>query len=210
MRILVADDEPGTRLLLCGLLRSLAVEVLTASDGHAAWECIERETEPLLALLDWQMPGWSGVEICQHIRRLPASHLVYAILVTGQTGQDSLVRGLESGAHDYVCKPFDSQVLLARIQVGLRVLALQQALADQVRELEATLNRVKVLQGLVPICTYCKSIRTDKDYWQQVEHYLAEQTDARFSHGICPECYAAYVDPQLAALRRKLAEENRP
>lgn len=82
------------------------------------------------------------------------------------------------------------------------MLALRQALGDRVRELEAALASVKHLRGLLPICSYCKSIRADQDYWQQVELYLAEHTAAEFSHGICPACYEAVVEPQLAAFRR--------
>ncbi len=76
----------------------------------------------------------------------------------------------------------------------------QAALAGRVRELEDALAQIKTLRGLLPICSYCKRIRTDGDYWQQLEGYISEHSDARFSHGICPECYAQRVQPQLDAL----------
>ena len=78
--------------------------------------------------------------------------------------------------------------LRARIQVGIRVLTLQERLAERVAELQAALSRVKRLHGLLPICSYCKRIRGDDQYWQQVDAYIVEHTDAKFTHGICPPC----------------------
>lgn len=202
--ILLADDEALFRVLLQGALSRLPARIVEACDGSAAWEVIERETAPVLAVLDWQMPGLTGVQLCERIRSLPPSRLVYTILVTGRTGREAILTGLASGANDYITKPFDNEELLARVQVGLRVLGLQQALADRVAELETALTRIKQLQGLLPICSYCKSIRTDKDYWQKVEHYLSDHADVRFSHGICPQCYTTIVEPQLNAFKQRL------
>ncbi len=84
--------------------------------------------------------------------------------------------------------------------VGVRVLQLQEALAARVAELGEALARVKQLQGLVPICSYCKKIRDDNNYWQQVEAYLGEHAAARFSHGICPDCWEHVVRPQVSQL----------
>ena len=72
---------------------------------------------------------------------------------------------------------------------------------DHVRQLEELLARVKQLQGLLPICSYCKNIRADQDYWQQVDDYIAAHSDVRFSHGICPSCYKARVEPELEKIR---------
>ena len=101
-----------------------------------------------------------------------------------------LVTGLNAGADDYVTKPFDPEELRARVQVGVRILTLQKNLAERVEELQAALSNVKQLRGLLPICSYCKRIRGDDQYWQQLEGYIAEHSDAQFSHGICPTCYA--------------------
>jgi YesN/AraC family two-component response regulator len=115
---------------------------------------------------------------------------MYLMLLTSLESKGHIVAGLDAGADDYLVKPFDPEELRARINVGVRVLSLQERLADRVKELQEALANVKVLHGLLPICSYCKRIRGDDQYWQQVEGYIAQHSDAQFSHGICPTCYA--------------------
>ena len=105
--------------------------------------------------------------------------------------------GLESGAYDYVVKPFDPTELRARVQVGVRIIALQRSLADRILQLEGALKNVKYLQGLLPMCCYCKKIRNDQNYWQRVESYITEHSEAVFSHGICPECFATVAQTDV-------------
>src|SRR5947199_8963301 len=87
------------------------------------------------------------------------------------------------------------------LKVGVRIVELQTRLAGRVRELEGALEHVRQLQGILPICSYCKKIRGDQDYWQTVESYIAEHSEAEFSHGICPNCYETTVKDQLASFR---------
>jgi response regulator RpfG family c-di-GMP phosphodiesterase len=110
------------------------------------------------------------------------------MLLTSRTRMQDVVAGLKAGADDYLTKPVDREELEARLSVASRVVQLQQRLADRVVELEEALSRVRQLQGLLPICAYCKRIRDDQNYWNQVETYIAEHLDVRFSHGICPSC----------------------
>src|SRR5919204_3876475 len=164
-----------------------------------------RATNPTMAILDWMMPEIDGPDVCRRVRReLPLANM-YLLLVTARESRGDVVAGLDAGADDYIIKPFDPEELRARVAVGVRVLGLQQKLAERVAELQTALSSVKQLRGLLPICSYCKRIRGDDQYWQQVEGYIAEHSDAQFSHGICPSCYAT-IAAELDAAARKRAE----
>jgi CheY-like chemotaxis protein len=201
LNILVADDDPTCRVLTRTLLSRWGRTCHLASNGDEAWTCIEKAEGPLIAILDWSMPGPDGLELCRRIRALPERRLVHAMLLTARSGREDVLTGLRSGADDYLTKPCDPQELFARVQIAERMLLLQESLARRVRELEDALANVKQLQGLLPICSYCKSIRSDQDYWHQVEHYISAHAGVRFSHGICPPCYEKEVVPQLEAAR---------
>jgi phosphoserine phosphatase RsbU/P len=175
VRILIADDDRVSTAILNRTLEGWGFEVTVAHDGAAAWEVIVGDQPPALAIVDWMMPGIDGLELCRRIRQIALRAPVYVILLTGRTSRHDLVAGLEAGADDYLTKPFDPDELRARIHVGQRTLTL--------------IANIKRLTGLLPICAYCKRIRSDHDYWEQVESYITEHSDARFSHGICPPCF---------------------
>lgn len=200
MRVLIAEDDATSRCMLESWLAKWDCKVASFADGTAAWNAIEADPTPRLFILDWMMPGMEGVEICRRIREMPELQPAYIILLTTNDRVDDIVTGLQAGADDYVTKPFSSKELLARLRVGQRVLDLQVALAEQVCRLQDALGNVKQLQGMLPICSYCKKIRNDEDYWQQVETYIAEHSDVAFSHGICPDCFEKHVVPQLGEL----------
>ena len=207
MKILVAEDQSVSRHILVANLRKWGYEVVAAEDGSQAWAVLQGDQAPQLAIIDWLMPGMDGIEICRRIRESARTRQIYLILLTARRGQKDKIEGLQAGADDYVTKPFDREELRARVQVGIRILELQGAVAQRVRQLEEALSRVKTLQGLLPICSYCKKIRNDRNYWQQVEGYISDHTEAQFSHGICPECYQHYVQPELDRLQ---SPESRP
>jgi DNA-binding response OmpR family regulator len=188
VKVLIAEDEIVSRRLLETALPRWGYDVVTATDGEEAWARLQEPDAPTIMVLDWLMPRLDGVEICRRIRAHPQLSSVYIILLTARAAIEDVVHGLEAGANDYITKPFDAAELRARMQVGVRVVNLQVTLAERVREVEDALSRVKQLQGLLPICSYCKKIRDDQNYWHQVESYVGKHTDARFSHGICPEC----------------------
>jgi phosphoserine phosphatase RsbU/P len=197
MKVLIAEDDPVSRRLLEATLNKFGYEVVLASDGAEAWAVLQREDPPSLAILDWMMPQIDGVEICRRVRNLPTATPPYLVLLTAKDQKTDVVVGLDAGANDYLTKPFDRSELRARIQVGTHVLELQKALVGRVRELEDALSQVKQLQGLLPICSYCKKIRDEQNYWQRVESYLSAHAQVVFSHGICPDCYRTVVQPQL-------------
>jgi DNA-binding response OmpR family regulator len=197
VQILIAEDDLVSRRALEATLRKWGYQVRAVPDGAAAWEALQQANAPKLAILDWMMPKMDGVELCRRVRAEPRSETTYLILLTAKGTKEDLVAGLGGGADDYLVKPFNREELKARVQVGLRVVNLQTRLGDRVRELEAALSRVKQLQGLLPICSYCKKIRNDGNYWQQIDAYFADHADAQFSHGICPACYETVVQPEL-------------
>ena len=127
MRILVADDDPVSLLLLESTLTEWGDEVVTARNGVAAWEVLRRADAPRLAILDWIMPGLDGLEICRKVRAESEAPNVYLIMLTGKTGAHDIVQGIEAGADDYVNKPFDEQQLRVRLRAGRRIVELQEA-----------------------------------------------------------------------------------
>jgi len=188
MKILIAEDESVSRRMLEATVSKWGYEVSLACDGNEAWAQLQQPASPPLLILDWQMPGIDGIDLCRRIRERKELSSLYVILLTSRDTKKDLVHGLEAGADDYVTKPFDPEELRARLHVGTRVIGLQHALAERVQELEAALFREKQLRGLLPICCYCKKIRDDRNYWHQVETYMAQHAKVQFSHSVCPEC----------------------
>lgn len=197
MRILVAEDEATARFLLQRTLTQWGHEVVAVDNGNAAWEALQQDNPPRLVVLDWMMPQVEGIEVCRRIRADVGLRDAYVIMVTSRDAEDDIVAGLDAGANDYLSKPLHRRELRARIDVGRRVLGLQAELAERVRELEEALERERTLEGLLPICSYCKKVRDDQNYWQQVEGYIESRADVLFSHGICPDCYEKIVQPEL-------------
>lgn len=173
MKILIADDDDFSRTLLSHVLEGLGHEVSAVADGAAAWEAVRRDYFPVL-ITDWMMPGISGPELCRMMREVQRDHYTYIIVLTVRGGKESYLEGMRSGADDFLTKPFDEDQLAARLAVAERILGLHR--------------HVSRLEGLLPICSYCKRIRDDCNHWQQIESYVSARTETLFSHGICPEC----------------------
>jgi two-component system, cell cycle response regulator len=134
-KILVAEDDPVSRRLLEVFLVKWGFDVVLASTGLEALQLLERMDAPRLALLDWMMPGMEGVQVCRKLREFKDRPYVYTLLLTARTQKEDLLHGLESGADDYLTKPFDSQELRARLRVGQRILDLQDKLIAAGEEL---------------------------------------------------------------------------
>jgi DNA-binding response OmpR family regulator len=200
MEILIAEDDAVSRRLLELCLIRWGYEVVIAKDGIEALQILSREDRPALAILDWMMPGMDGLELCRKVRENQEMQPVHIILLTARNGKADVLLGFEAGADDYISKPFDREELRARVQVGVRLVELQRKLAERVKELTHALEQVKQLQGLLPICSYCKKIRDDNNYWQKVESYIGQHSEAQFSHGICPDCFETVVKPELQKL----------
>ncbi len=192
-KILVVDDDPVSRRKLEGLLQQQGYQVVTASNGREAWDIFRKENISLV-ITDWIMPEVDGVRLCQMIRGLGRQKYTYIILITVMAGKGSYLEGIEAGADDFLTKPFDPDMLRARLFVAQRILDLQA--------------EVRQLQGMLPICSYCKRIRNDDNLWTQVEAYVSEHSDADFTHGICPECEDKYIRPQFEELEAEVARNQ--
>jgi phosphoserine phosphatase RsbU/P len=209
MHVLIAEDDRVTGEILARTLQRWNHETTVVGDGGKAWEYLRASASPTLAILDWMMPEMDGPEVCRRVRAdLPLANM-YLLLVTAREGRSDVIVGLDAGADDYIIKPFDPEELRARISVGVRVLGLQQKLAERVAELQDALSNVKQLHGLLPICSYCKRIRGDDQYWQQVEGYIAQHSNAEFSHGICPACFAK-VSAEIDEISRQRGQIPKP
>ncbi len=197
MKILIAEDDNASRRLLKLILVNAGYEVIEAVDGAEALNILQTGGDIQLAILDWLMPEYDGPQICEILRSDKKFDGIYLILLTVQSRKENLLEGLNAGADDYLVKPCDREVLLARVNVGKRLVALQQELANRVAELENALEQVNKLHGLLPICSYCKKIRNDSNYWQQLEDYISLHSEAEFSHGICPDCFTKHFEEEM-------------
>lgn len=178
MRILVAEDSPAMGHYLCDLLQESGHEPVLAKDGiQALWLLEDRRCD--VVLTDWEMPRLSGLALCRRIRELPQPEYTYLIVQTVRANREDLLQALEAGADDFLTKPVDAEILIARLKVAERVLKLQ--------------GEVQRLKNLIPICAYCKRIRDDQNFWTEVETYLGETTGNRFTHGICPDCHGKFL-----------------
>ena len=200
MTVLIADDHDVNRKLLRTLLSADGYAIEEAANGKEALAILERVKEPIVGLIDWEMPQMEGIEVCRQARAMNSPIPLFLILVTVRDSKQDVVTGLHAGANDYITKPFDKTELLARVAIGSQMVGLQQTLTERVEELKEALISVKQLSGLLPICSYCKKIRDDQNYWTQVESYVGKHSEARFSHSICPTCYENIVKPEMVAL----------
>jgi diguanylate cyclase (GGDEF)-like protein len=128
MQILIAEDDPISRRLLQATLEKWDYQVVAACDGAQAWDRLQEAEAPRLAILDWMMPGLSGLEVCANVRQQVRAPYTYILLLTARTQKQDLVAGMESGADDYITKPFDAQELKVRLRAGRRILDLQAEL----------------------------------------------------------------------------------
>ena len=157
MKVLIADDDITSRVLLENLTRKWGLEPVVVEDGKAAWDILQQDDAPRLLLLDWEMPHLTGLALCQRIRRSADTNPAYIILLTSRNETVDIVTGLEMGANDYVVKPFSPVELQARVQVGKRMLGLQNELNQAQQELAfqashdvltGLLNRRAIMEGL--------------------------------------------------------------
>jgi DNA-binding response OmpR family regulator len=201
-KILVVDDEPTNILLMQSYLQA-EYDVITALNGYEAISQA-KAGKPDLILLDVMMPDLDGFDVCHLLKADKFFATVPIIFLTALDSTEGELRGLDEGGTDYLTKPINFVLLKLRIRNHLALksqneLVMEQKilLQQQKAELKATLSRLKILEGIIPICMYCKNIRNDTDAWEKLEAYLSSHTNAQLSHGICPDCLKTQF-PQYA------------
>lgn len=142
MRLLIADDDRPTRIILRKNIQRWGYDVEEASDGDAALEILERENPPRIAVLDWMMPAMDGVEVCRRLSEKPNGSPIYTILLTSKHSKEDVVLALDSGAHDFLTKPVDTNELRSRIAVGKRVMESEERQKEYAREMEHLARRL--------------------------------------------------------------------
>lgn len=187
MKTLIAESSEVIRQLLASHLRRLGHEVVLAEDGTQAWQAFQKETVPLI-ISDSLMPGMDGLTLCRNVRALAQEEYTYFILLTGRSGKENYREAMLTGVDDFLSKDSNPEELFLRLKVAERLLSF--------------MAQIRRLKGLLPICTYCRRIRNDSDYWQQIDTYVQQSTGTKFSHGICPDCYDKHVKPELDAVKR--------
>jgi DNA-binding response OmpR family regulator len=188
VRILIAEDDLHCHSLLTAVLEKYGHEVVPTRDGAAAWAELQRPDAPRLAILDRMMPGLDGLEVCRKVRALPTDRQPYILMLTALGEKEHVAEGLDAGANDYLGKPFSPLELRARIAAGERSVAVLDRATTRSDELRTALAQVKTIRGIVSICCHCNKIRENANDWTKVEAYVAKHTEAKFSHGMCPDC----------------------
>ncbi|MEE9168761.1 MAG: response regulator [bacterium] len=188
LTILAAEDDFVSRRILEKNLEKWGYEVISVDNGAAALAELEKQDSIRIALLDWMMPEVDGLEVCRRVRNNLNSHYIYIIMLTAKDRKEDISAGLEAGADDYIVKPYQQVELRSRLLSARRILELEHRLAEKIDDLEEALSQVKMLKGFLPICSHCKNVRDDEGYWQSVEIFVHEHSDAVFSHSVCPDC----------------------
>jgi len=185
--VLIVDDHPATRKLLEDILHH-DYHVLLAENGARALDLLRDTPRIDLVLLDIIMPDMNGYEVCQRIRDNPLTAEVPVVFLTIMEEDHNEARGFAVGVNDYIIKPISRLRLLARVRNQLALHHKQQELELKNRELQAALEQITTLHGILPICSFCKQIRNDQGAWQRLEDYIQRHSEAEFSHSICPKC----------------------
>lgn len=190
MKVLVVDDDPISLTLAVKAVSKQGHEAMPCDSAQEAW-AIYCQGGVHAILSDWMMPGMDGLELCRRVRGLRTRIYPYFILLTSRSSSEDFQEAMAAGVDDFLSKPLEPVELMVRLRVAGRIVAFGEQL--------------ELLKEILPVCMYCRKIRTDDDYWERFEAYFGKYKETQFSHGVCPECYREHVLPQLEAMR---AEEG--
>ena len=190
--VLYVEDEPITRSAVARMLKRRVETLYEAENGKEGLELFKRH-RPNIVISDIRMPVLDGIEMSKEIKLLDKNSKI--ILTTAHSDASILLDSIEVGVDKYILKPLDMDTLYAAMDQCAETVMLERQIQQQniekdqlIVKLQEALENVKKLSGLIPICSNCKKIRNDEGYWKQIEGYISEHSEARFSHGICPDC----------------------
>ena len=191
VRILVVEDETVVAMDIANTLRKLGYEVTdTVPSGEQALASV-KENRPDLIFMDIGLKGeMDGIETATQIRSL---YSIPVIFLTAFVDEKTLDRAKGTVPAGYITKPFEENDLRIADEVGLYRANLENQREVLIKDLQEAMSKIKTLSGLIPICAWCKKIRDDQGYWQTVEQYVKEHSQAEFTHGMCPECQKKYM-----------------
>ena len=200
-KVLIVDDDAIQQELIRAILQKIGYVCDTAVSGK---ECLEKaiKFEPDLILMDVLMPEMDGYETCSLLKSNPLTENIPVIMITSLNDRESKLKGLEAGASDFLNKPIDFIEFEIKTKNMLKLKGYQNNLKSSIALLESEIlqrkkaeaehaeaeSHIKVLSGLLPICAGCKKIRNDAGYWEQIEVFIRNNSEANFSHGLCREC----------------------
>lgn len=186
MKVLLIENDPIARLYMEASLATLGLVSEIAESVDEARRIITATRDIRLIVCDWMLPDKPGLELCRWVRARKMDYLYFIIYTPHDASKENEDAAIDAGVDDFLQKPVNLRDLRIRLHVARRILDS----AEHIRE----------LQGLVPICSYCKSVRHDQDYWQRIEQYVAAHTGNEFTHSICPTCYDEHIIPQLESM----------
>lgn len=185
MRVLAIEDGVVAAAQLEAAIRAVGHEPVSVGDGDEAWQYIQESTFRIV-VSDWQLPGADGLELCRRIRARPGEYVYFILISVTAITRQTREAALAAGVDDFLAKPIDPDELGMRLRVAERILGLTA--------------KVERLESFLPICSYCKKVRDDRKFWQEIESYISDRNGTRFSHGVCPHCYDQFVAPQVKEL----------
>jgi len=187
-KVLIVENDPISRLYMEASLATLGMDSEVAETGEEALAILQKQ-QIRLVVCDWRMADLSGLDLCRRVRARQGEYVYFILYMPVDATKANEDAAIETGVDDFLQKPVNLRELRIRLHVARRILDCTE--------------HIQKLESLIPICSYCKSVRDDEDYWQQIEKYVGERTGSAFTHSVCPECYARHVIPQFEAMNIK-------
>ena len=190
--VLIAADDGATMEFLESSVDSWGYRTMVVFNHRELLHRMEREPNAPLVILDGTRQGADSLALCRRIRLSPGKARSYIILLTADRREGQALPDPSSGPDDLLARPLIKTELHARVRTGIRIMDLEAEVSQLVTDLARAAHKIERLGGLLPICSHCKKIRDDSGYWNELEKYITDHSDAEFSHAICPACLAKY------------------